>query len=51
MYSLQSSYYDKEFSTLELLIEDVTTNGMDPNCEVTRDGVGIGENAIDFIQF
>lgn len=51
MYSLDCTYYDKEFSSLEELIEDITINGMDPNYEVTRDGAGIGENAIDFIQF
>jgi len=51
MYSLDCSYYEKEFDTLDELIEDVTINGMDPNYEVTKDGTGIGENAIDFIQF
>ena len=50
MYSLDCSYYEKEFETLDALISDVTTSGMDPNYEVTRNGKGIGENAIDFIQ-
>jgi hypothetical protein len=49
MYSLKCDYYDKEFSSLDDLISDVISSGMDPNYEVTRDGAGIGENAIDFI--
>jgi hypothetical protein len=51
MYSLKCDYYTKEFPTLEELIDDVMTSGMDPNHEVTRDGRGTGEDAIDFIQF
>ena len=51
MYSLKCDYYTKEFSTLEELIDDVMTSGMDPNHEVTRDGKGIGEDAIDFIMY
>ena len=51
MYSLKCNYYDKEFSTLEELIEDVTIGGMDPSYEVTKDGQGTGEKAIDFINF
>jgi len=51
MYSLDCTYYTKSFDTLDELIEDVIINGMDPNYEVTCDGKGIGENAIDFIQF
>jgi len=49
MYSLDCSYFDKEFDNLNDLIEDVITSRMDPNYEVTKDGKGIGENAIDFI--
>jgi hypothetical protein len=51
MYSLKCDYYTKEFPTLEELIDDVMNSGMDPNHEVTRDGQGTGEEAIDFIQF
>ena len=51
MYSLKCKYYTKEFSTLDALIDDVIQSGMDPNYEVTRDGRGTGEMAIDFIQF
>ena len=51
MYSLKCNYYTKEFPTLHELIDDVIQSGMDPNYEVTRDGRGIGEKAIDLIQF
>tara|TARA_Y100001938_G_C7831255_1_gene301473 strand:- start:201 stop:356 length:156 start_codon:yes stop_codon:yes gene_type:complete len=51
MYSLDCKYYEAEFDTLEELIENVTISGMDPNYEVTENGVGIGEQAIDFIMF
>ena len=51
MYSLDCKYYEAEFDTLEELIENVTISGMDPNYEVTRNGTGIGELAIDFLSF
>jgi hypothetical protein len=51
MYSLKCGYYTREFTTLDELIDDIITSGMDPNHEVTRDGKGIGEKAIDFIQY
>lgn len=49
MYSLDCDYYDKEFSTIDLLLEDILSSGMDPNYEVTKDGKGIGEIAFDFM--
>ena len=49
MYSLKCSYYEKEFNTLDELVEDVTISGMDPNYEVTLDGAGIGEFIGDFM--
>jgi len=33
------------------LIDDVITSGMDPNYEITKNGKGIGEEAIDYIVF
>ena len=51
MYSLKCDYYTKEFPTLEALIDDIVLSGMDPNYEITRDGRGLGEEAIDLIQF
>jgi len=51
MYSLDCSYYTAEFETLDELIEAVMINGMDPNYEVTFNGEGIGEKAIDYLVF
>ena len=51
MYSLDCSYYTKSFTTLNELIDNVTISGMDPNYEITRDGKGIGENAVDYLVF
>jgi hypothetical protein len=51
MYSLKCDYYEKEFPTLDALLEDVVLSGMDPNYEITRDGRPTGELAIDLIQF
>lgn len=50
MYSLDCSYYKAEFKTLNQLIDDVLMTGMDPNYEVTIDGVGTGEILFDLIQ-
>jgi hypothetical protein len=50
MYTLDCSYYTKEFPTLDALINDIITSGMDPNYEVLHDGQPIGD-AIDLIQF
>jgi len=51
MYSLKCSYYKKEFSSIDELIDDVILSGMDPNYEITFNGRGTGEFAIDLIQF
>jgi hypothetical protein len=49
MYSLNCSYYIKEFKTLEELIEAVMVDGMDPNYEITKNGKLTGEFMIDLI--
>ena len=51
MYSLKCEYYTKEFNTLDELLHDVAISGMDPNYEITKNGKGIGEMAIDLISF
>ena len=51
MYSLNCNYYKKKFNTIDELIDDVVSSGMDPNYEITRDGKGTGEYVIDLIQF
>lgn len=50
MYSLDCDYYKKEFNYLHELIDDILLSGMDPNYQITKDGKGIGEMAIDLIQ-
>ncbi len=50
MYSLDCSYFTKTFPTICDLIEYIIVYGIDPNYEITKDGIGIGEMAIDFIQ-
>ena len=49
MYSLNCSFYTKRFKTLDALIDDVLSTGMDPNYEITRDGKPTGEILWDFI--
>ena len=49
MYSLNCSYYKKEFSNINDLIDDVTVSGMDPNYEITFNGISTSEMAIDYI--
>jgi hypothetical protein len=51
MYSLNCDYYLKEFSSIDLLIEDVIGSGMDPNYEITYNGQGTGEELADLIQY
>ena len=51
MYSLNCDYYTKEFLSIDLLIEDIVESGMDPSYEITYDGEGIGDHAIDLIRF
>ena len=49
MYSLDCSYYKKEFNSIDELIDDVITSGMDPNYEITHDGETTGEMIADLI--
>jgi hypothetical protein len=51
MYSLNCSYYDKEFDTLTELIWDVLDSGMDPSYEITLDGKGTGELLWDIMEY
>ena len=51
MYSLKCNYYEKEFNTVDELVDDVMMSGMDPNYEITRNGEPTGEMVIDLIQF
>lgn len=51
VYSLACSYYKKQFSSIDLLIEDIIATGMDPSYEITKNGKSIGEEATDFITY
>lgn len=49
MYSLKCNYYEREFATVNELLQDILTSGMDPNYEITRNGKSIGITAWDLI--
>ena len=49
MYSLDCSYYSKTFDSVNDLVNDVIQSGMDPNYEITKNGKGIGEQAIELM--
>jgi len=51
MYSLDCMYYGAEFTTLGDLIAHIAISGMDPNYEITCNGKGIGEKAVDYLEF
>ena len=51
MYTLDCIYYTLEFSTVDDLIQDIISSGMDPNYEILFNGQPTGDQAIDLIQF
>ena len=51
MYTLDCPYYNKQFTTLDELITDVMVSGMDPNYEITKNGVGTGEDIVELIMY
>ena len=51
MYSLNCSYFTREFESIDDLVEHCMGSGMDPNYEITEDGEGIGEELIDYMVF
>ena len=51
MYSLKCSYYQKEFITIDELIDDVMLSGMDPNYEITFNGQATDEQVSDLLTF
>ena len=51
MYSLNCDYYDREFDTIDELVDDVVSSGMDPNHVIMYNGIGTGSMVIDFIVF
>jgi hypothetical protein len=51
MFSLKCSYYKKSFDTIDDLVSDVVSSGMDPNYNITKNGIDTEEELIDFIIF
>ena len=51
MYSLDCSYYSKTFDSVNDLVNDVIQSGMDPNYEITHNGIPTGEMAIELLEF
>jgi|TARA_R110000824_G_scaffold400246_1_gene607349 hypothetical protein len=49
MYSLDCTYYKNEFSTIDDLLDSIKLEGMDPNYEITKNGRGIGDQAIELM--
>ena len=50
-YSVDCSYYNKEFNSIDELIDDIASSGMDPNYEITCNGINTGELAIELLPF
>jgi len=51
VYSIDCKYYEKEFNTLEELLDDIDDCLQDPNYEITRNGKGTGQSVIDLLGF
>ena len=51
MYSLDCLYYNKKFDSIDGLIDDIASSGMDPNYEITCNGINTGELAIELLPF
>lgn len=48
-YTLKCSYYKKQFNTMQELLDDIISSGMDPNYYIYRNGKSIKTKAIMFI--
>tara|TARA_B100000925_G_scaffold140873_1_gene105571 strand:- start:390 stop:545 length:156 start_codon:yes stop_codon:yes gene_type:complete len=51
MYSLDCSYFTETFDSISELVNYVMSSGMDPNYEITKNGVGTGEEVIELMTF
>ena len=51
MYSLEYNDYTSEFSTIEELVNDIVSKGLDPSIEITKNGKKIGQDLISFMIF
>tara|TARA_R100001244_G_scaffold128323_1_gene99247 strand:+ start:174 stop:335 length:162 start_codon:yes stop_codon:yes gene_type:complete len=50
-YTIDCTYYNKSFNTIEELITDITISGMSPNFEILFNGQRTGEEVIDLMTF
>ena len=48
-YSLDCSYYNEKFITLDELLDDIASSGMDPNYEITKNNKRTGDQAIELM--
>jgi hypothetical protein len=49
MYSIECSYYKKQFELLKDLINDLIVSGMDMDYDVTYNGITTWAKASDFV--
>jgi hypothetical protein len=50
VYSLNCDWYTKKFNSIQELIDDCISSGMDPNYEVLKNGVSTNELLFNHIQ-
>ena len=50
MYTLDCSYYDKAFHSLDELLKDIMDSGMDPDYTIIYNNESTGESAWDLIE-
>ena len=49
-YGLDCNYYKDTFDSRDELLQEITVSGMDPNYNITKDGIDTGECAWDLIE-
>ncbi len=49
MWSLNCEWYTNQYPSVDELLDAILSSGMDPNYEITFDGVGTGELAAHLI--
>ena len=49
MYGLKCEYYTNQYKTIDMLLDAILSSGMDPNYEITFNGVGTGELAAELL--
>ena len=49
-YGLTCNYYKDTFDSRQELLQEIIVSGMDPNYNITKDGIDTGECAWDLIE-